>query len=282
MPELKAADGKDYPKAAVASAEEVFDSRFAKADGKYYTVRVSCATDQSAVMAALSGVLSFDKGSDPLAFAKTMSGDLPQRAPLLVSMELIALEDLRTEVTSEDLTKADYLNNITWRGTFNVKAGAERRRTLDLATIYRQLLAAKDSETAVTIPWTSPHLGWKLSQEQSASLAKVEESTKGSSNNDASGIAGFLAEEFFKPYAEKLKPTGWGDWWVPKDSSFQFTTVTIRDGKASHTTTEAIEQVAPGKELGVITELFQIPDGGEQVFLLKPDLEALEDADLLK
>ena len=279
MPKITATDGKEIPGYAVAEAKRVFDTRFTKVGDSYYTVRVGCGPDGLASLAQEAR----------RRLKENRSADEAELFPvLLLRMDLIQLKNLRSEVTTDELSAADRLNKITWRGTFTVKAEAERRRRLDLASLFKRFMQPKNDKQAQAqnVPWTESKMSWNLTKNQAQSLLMKEqpdEKTDDSNKiiNETLEVFGAL-DEFREKY-KAFQQGPFGDWWNPGNAEFQNSTITIRDGKALQSTNMAMENVVPEGRFGVLLNILQ---GGHEdddwAFLVKPNVYALKDAGLLE
>tara|TARA_R110002096_G_scaffold189193_4_gene369566 strand:+ start:4002 stop:4850 length:849 start_codon:yes stop_codon:yes gene_type:complete len=278
-------EGKKPPGRLLDAATEVFESRFAKSGGSHYTVIVYAHGDFSSMMTDYMSRIT--KGDVEGAMESMKSMQHPE-ALVLKAMELVELKGLQTETTEYELTKADRLNEISWKGSISVTAEAQRRKDLDLSTVLNQMVENKES--TISIPWTERKLTWVAIGENN-----LEEAPKAKDNSESvpdlnlfalmGGAFGGDADEFFAA-------TDWNDWTTAEDMSFQRSDATLRDKNALLETIESA-QVLGGKD----TVFFRVPgeknvgldfvttlanSGNETIFLLKPDLSAIRKAGLLK
>ena len=288
LPEISESEGPSVPKKAKAAAAEVFAGRFAKVGDSYYTVRVTCLPDLAQdfgkyMGAAMRGEVDFDA---------LEGNDAP---PLLFGMELIELKGLRTEVVGDELSQADKLNGITWKGQFKVRAQSERRRQLDLMV---GLKAFAGGASEVLPGWTDRPLRWSPSPAAIKNLRSQIAAANGEEELSdeermARNFMNLFSGQFLSAAIESHTAGGWRDWWTPENSSYQTSDVVVRDGDVTVETNEDVDSVLPdGETIGMFMPA--AGSGGlfdgmitaaaaedEQVFLLSPNVKALKDQGLL-
>lgn len=285
LPNVSSEDGDRIPSAADAAALEIFDGRFAKLGESYYTVRVSCTPDGMGMMA--ESVKMFQSGKfDP---------DSMDEAPAsLVCMELIELRDLTTEVTSGELSEADELNGITWKGVVDVGALAERRRILDLMPTLEAML--ENQGATVEIPWIEQRFGWQCLDGDFLSViaAAAGEEIPEERGEIEMPMFDMLSGMFEGLRSELLVGGEWGDWTDAGEASYQYTSISVHRDRVESSTNESVDGTlegdtfvyrAPSKSggFGAIQHLMQAAAAEEecQVFLVKPDVDALRAAGLI-
>lgn len=278
MPGLSKPDRKEMPAAVGDAAREVFDTRFAEYRGSHYTIVVHCAGN---VMPHLSNMPLFGG-----------NGESRTKAPMLVCMELVEIQNLHTKVEPAELTKADELNDIRWKGRVMVGGEVERRRQLDLAPWVRAIL---DGNESLPLPWVAEPIHF---EKGSFTAGLTQDRERGDRQPDAldfqEAMGGMMNALFGTDatgeFAKLLKGGPWGDWVECGKASYQNSEVQLRGKTTRITTIESMETAMDGKpEVTLLAlhanNLFQmksVADGNEFVFLVKPDIRALKKAGLLK
>lgn len=255
------------PSAVEEAARLAFESRFVRDGDSHYSVVVSYLPSMAATFSEM--------GLDPASVSATAP------AAQLVCMELVEIRGLRTEVEPAALTDADRLNDVRWKGRVTVRGAVERRRQLDLTSC---LAAEPGSGALIPIPWTDrdlkielPVAGRQMGLMDAAAMAMGE-------------FMPMLGTDSGKALAESLEGGPWRDWVDCGTASYQISDVVLRGRAANSVTMESVEDAvkADGK-LGLAAadkaETIRVAMNGTEeirVFLTRPDLGALEDADFIE
>ena len=291
LPEATEKSGPEAPANAIEAAAKVFENRFEKIGDSHYTIRVVCKADMGGKMGDF--MKSAKEGNFSMEALESDSG----HAPLLIEMELIQLKGLKTAIEGEELTEADKLNDISWKGSFTVTTTAERRRNLDLMSHFKTL--ARGAEN-VSLTWVDSPLIWQPSKIAATTLQRlVAQAENGDSpekeNNDLPlmNVFSVMQNQVVEAVLEAHKPTGWRDWWQPEGSSYQYSEVTIRENQAYVSTIEDKKTVlGGGNELGLFMPDTSEPmvgglitmaaaEGDDITFLVNPNRDFLKTSGLL-
>ncbi len=260
--EVKAPKGlsDDVPAAARELVEAALTQRFAVDDETWRTVKLSAFPDGGEmfgkVMAGMfgSGELSDEALAD---VTRCISG-----------LELIELRNLQTAVAVGQLSEADRLNGITWRGTFDLRAAVTRTRTLDLAGFL------SNRQGAVSIPWLAP---------PRTVLLPVVTNTAASTSTPTQHL-GLFGAMFSGDLARAgLAGSGWGDWRdTPGDLVFRAVVTLSKRGDRVATWPDTDETRTVTQYVLPRGGLFSMAGAEDQdVVLCPPDLRALKKGDLL-
>lgn len=292
LPNTDHSSGPKAPAVALKAAREVFQSRFARKGGSYYTIKVITHPDTSVAMGEYMD--SAMKGQiDLSALEKEFH---PQ---LLRTMELIELKGLRTRIEGHELSEADRLNGITWKGTLRVETESERRRDLDLIPAFKDLV---NGEPEALVEWTEKELVWRPSEVARSNLAahlarSRKQSDELSEEERMAAIWATAGEFILKSFLEGYASTEWCDWWSPDGNAYQVSEIVVREGKVEISTLESVENVlvdqesvalfVPGSNAGTPGGLFGTLFSAailetQDSFLLRPNIEALARHDLLQ
>lgn len=291
LPDSEHIGGPRGPQVAIEAARAIFESRFARKGSSYFTVKVITHPDTTVAMGeymrlAMDGRIDFD----------VLERDFhPQ---LLHSMELIELKGVRTRIEGHELTEADRLNGISWRGKVVVETESERRRNLELISSLGTLVGGEDE---AKIDWTEKPIFWRPSETArsnlEASFERVKNGTEEVPEEETlARIWAVLGEQVLDSFFEGYEQTDWCDWWAPEGNAYQVSEIVVRDGKAEVTTLESIENVIADQESVALymPESKRGNAGGllgsllaagiletQESFLLRPDMDALMRFDLL-
>lgn len=285
MPNPKIKEGTKPPRSALNSASQVFDSRFARDGSSYYTIKVIAVPDSSSAMRDY--MKSVSEGNIDVSLLEQDVHPM-----MLYRMELIELKGIYTEVVGNDLSEADKLNGISWKGSVTVKTKSERRRDLDLTMAFNRLV---DGQEQTPIIWADKQLIWRPSEEASAGLKSyIEESNRSADElSEEEKLAriwsGLLGGDLMKAFLEGYQETEWGDWWTPDGNAYQVSEIEVRDSVPQIVTLESIENVladqkslslffpTQGGSMGMFGGLLSSAAiGDEESFLVKPNLDALK------
>lgn len=292
LPNSEHIGGPRGPQVAIEAARAIFESRFARKGSNYFTVKVITHPDTTVAMgeymrSAMDGRIDFD----------VLERDFhPQ---LLHSMELIELKGVRTRIEGHELSEADRLNGISWKGRVVVETESERRRDLDLNSALGKL-AGGDVEAKIA--WTEKPIYWRPSESARANLEAYLEQAENESKavphqEILARVWGMLGEQVLDSFLEGYAQTEWCDWWAPEGSAYQVSEIVVRDGKAQITTMESIENVisdqesvalympesSPGNASGLFGSILAAGILETQdSFLLRPDMDALMRFNLLE
>jgi len=276
MPGLGEEARKQLPEAVEEAAREVFDQRFVKHGDSYYSIMVTYVPD---VFAEIEKEMP--------GYAKMMSGMTGEdfqisNAPLVLSMDLIELKQLKTTVEPEDLHQADVLNSISWKGRVQVSAEAERRRQLDLKGWIRSMAESEGESSlpylAQEIPFAERELLLKALQSEPAS--EVEDDNPMA----AMGIFGMLfGGNMTDQLVTLLEQDEWTDWSPCGDACYQNSHITERGDEVIVSTLESVDD-AVSEDSGVTLMLLRsgfmqlgaMSGENHEVFLGKPVLKELK------
>lgn len=284
LPELEFAEGAKAPSETNDAARNIFNQRFAKYGDSHYSVRVVCKHDTS--MAAMRAIGQ-----------QVLNGEVPvldtAQFPLhIIRMELIQFRGLKTTVSEDDLSEADKLNGITWRGKYVVNTKVERRRNLDLFESVKMLDKAED---IARIPWTKRELTLGVSGKSWIQFVREQDSKKAPNEQEmmVPNIFGALGGQILSDLVDSYTGSEWGDWWEPQGNAYQHCDITLRDKEVICETWEDIDNVLLGESLVTTPNpeaMFEmmglggiaLAEGEEVTFLLKPNLKVLEEAGLIE
>ncbi|MEM7386802.1 MAG: hypothetical protein AAF514_17835 [Verrucomicrobiota bacterium] len=143
----KTSDGAKLPGKVSAELDQLFANRFARSNDSHFTVRITCIPDVGSGVSKIMSTIQEGGGID-------FENALENQPPLLLSLELIEVKDLHTEVNAEEISKADKLNGIAWKGRVNIRAEVERRKQLDLISTLESL---EPGSLQVRLPWVHPN-----------------------------------------------------------------------------------------------------------------------------
>ncbi len=255
------------PSAVEEAARLAFESRFVRDGDSHYSVVVSYVPS----MAAAFSEMGLEAGGD----SATAPG------ALVACMELVEIRGLRTEVEPAVLTDADRLNDVRWKGRVTVRGAVERRRQLDLTHC---LAAEPGSGDLIPIPWTGRDL--KIELPVASRKPGLMEAAAMAMGN----ILPMLGSDSGSALAESLKGSPWRDWVDCGTASYQISDVVLRGREATSVTLESVEDaVKADDKLGLVVAdkaaTVQLAMNGAEelrVFLTRPDLSALKDADCIE
>lgn len=267
MPGLVEGAEKQLPAEVEEAAREVFDGRFAKDGKSYYTLVAHYAPSPAAELAEMPG-LNKMPGIELLGLNSST-------APLLLGIELVEIQDLRTEVEPDKLKRSDELNDITWKGRVLVKGGVERRRTLDLTGWLKTVSKGKHT---TPIPW----LEAPITLEHAATGGKKADAQP-SPMDALSAMTSMFMPNMEEALVDELKAGEWGDWVESDTACYQHSHFTLRGGKANSSTNEDMRTALGDRNLVTLFALHAdnfmvqsvLSDENMEVFLTKPNLKAL-------
>jgi hypothetical protein len=249
---------KTIPAEARRAAEAALNDRFAVDGESWYTARLTSCPDGAEALAQAMRLMA--KGD----FSEEHLEDVSR---VILALSLTEMRKVRTDVRVHELSEADKLNGISWRGTFDLYGGVSKFRALDLATTLKD-----GAGREVTLPW--------LTEPRTVAIPASTNSTQ-STTIEAAGLVGTLFNgDLMK---EGWTGSGWSDWEDTSDTIVVRVDVTIRNGGA-HTATWPDAPAARGirKFIAPRGGLFGMAGMDEtEVTLCHPDLKSLKGEDLL-
>lgn len=250
----------DVPGRARELVETALAERFAVDDDSWRTVKLQSYPDGGEmfgkVMAGMFG--NGDLSDEAMADVTRCIGGL----------ELIELRNLQTSVAVGQLSEADRLNGITWRGTFDLRAAVTRTRTLDLAGFL------SNRQGAVSIPWLA---------DPRTVLLPVLTNAAASASAPTQNLGLFGAMFSGELARAGLAGSGWGDWQdTPGDIVFRAVVTLSKRGDRVATWPDTEQTRTITRYVPPRGGLFSMAGAEDpEVALCRPDLRALKKGDLL-
>ncbi len=275
LPNVEVAGDQGVPDEVLREVSAVFDQRFVEIDGSYYTVAASGIEDRMSAMGeAMSAVMQQD--------FEAMQEVSERRHPtILYKMELVEMKGLKTRVTPAELTEADRLNGVEWRGKVEVIAETERWRTLDLKRPFDEMVGGEGLK--VRLPWVAREVEWQLVATGSAIAAQGDGQA---AENPMVRALQAPSDMLMKDLVSEMSPTGWADW-IEDEGSFLTADVVLREGETTISINYSPEAMLSGDRVyfrilgGGMMEMAAFSDFDELMMFLAPEPAYLETSGVL-
>lgn len=285
LPKVASVEGEKPPSEVSDAVGELFEARFAKKGGNHFAIVAACRDDSAGLFSNL--MAGSQTGKMP-SISEMMGENLP---PMLMRLHLIELRDLYTTVVAEPLSEADKLNDVQWKGAFEVSAKVERRRLLDLSPGLKA--AFKDPNTN-SIGWTLDAVKWSKATLASDDKKAKTETPKSNEDEETFHMFSFMEEiqdETWQAVLADYRGGDWGDWSDVEGGVYQRSYAVLRDGKITLNNEWEPEDVLPDGEhvngfrmlqgfFGAMNADTWNESSNDHYFFMEPDMKALKKAGL--
>ena len=288
LPSISKESSDDVPDEVLEKAQEVFNSRFAQVDDDYFQVYIKYADNIPATYKKSMEEAGVGQYGNVLneTLLKGIDNNLD---PHLISASLFQLKDLTTTITANELTDADKLNNITWKGEVKVIANNMRSKKLDL---MEQIRSLKTSSDTIDINYTSPKITLGVCGKSWVEHFNAEQEQKKSSNDDPlammDNVFGVLTNQIFEQLIPGLQGSDWSEWRESKEYTFQKCNIIVENGEVICQSEEDFSNFSNEKKsfstLPILTGMgaMMYENLGDRYVATKPNIEFLQEHNILK